>query len=413
MPFNKEQLKAIESEEKEIVIIAPPGSGKTATMVGAVERFIKKDNPWTVVITFTNKAADELKAKLAFNKEIEISTIHSWSYRELIRLSEQYGFRVRLLEEQQIYEIIRPFLREYQVSQNSISYVYNHVMGNINPDLYSQTKAKYDAIRQKYIAYKRKMHLYDFTDLPLYLKIKLEDCDEYIHLDGLFVDEFQDVDPDQLAVFNRVVAAKKFFIGDVDQAIYIFRGATEEIFREIPEYKVYRLNTNYRSYQEILNFAYDVKRQKVDRITEVTFTNTSNHGVLAARGNGGIIIQESSNLTMGSWGIGYIGTKFQDGTEIQADIESLALDELKNYDYRFLCRTNREVKELQRLGVPYASTIHQAKGLEFDNVAVIDFEIKDDEDLNVAFVALTRAKNRMMVIRINDYLKKAAAKMAF
>jgi ATP-dependent exoDNAse (exonuclease V) beta subunit len=113
-----------------------------------------------------------------------------------------------------------------------------------------------------YLEFKRKKYLYDFTDLPLYLKTKLEDYNEFIEVDGLFVDEFQDVDPTQLTVFERVVATKKFFIGDVDQAIYIFRGATSEIFKNLPDFKVYNLNRNYRSYQVILDFATCFKNQR-------------------------------------------------------------------------------------------------------------------------------------------------------
>ena len=66
------------------------------------------------------------------------------------------------------------------------------------------------------------------------------------------------------------------------------------------------------------------------------------------------------------------------------------------------------------MGLENVSTIHQAKGLEYDNVAVIDFESRVDEDLNVAFVALTRAKNRLMIIDIDDYLKEGSRyKFAF
>lgn len=400
--YNKKQSEAILSKEGEIVIVAPPGSGKTFTMVGAVEEFIKDgDNPWTVVITFTNNAADELKERLGFTS-LEISTIHSWSYRELVSLSQQYGFRVRLLEEAQIKEIIKPYMRDYSVSQNSIDYVYQHVMGNVNPDLWQSLKRKYDAIKDRYIAYKRKMHLYDFTDLPLYLRHKLEEHNEYIILDGLFVDEFQDVDPDQLATFNRVKAKKKFFIGDLDQAIYVFRGATEEIFSELPGYTFHELDTNYRSYQEILNFAYDFKNQAPARVGEVSFTNTTSHGVKASRGKGAVIIHEKSGVAI----------RYEDGFEFMQNLEETVLNELNKHSYQFLCRTNREVRELQELGIHAASTIHKAKGLEYDNVAVIDFGIESDEDINVAFVALTRAKNRLMVISIRDYLKKSV-KTAF
>lgn len=63
-----------------------------------------------------------------------------------------------------------------------------------------------------------------------------------------------------------------------------------------------------------------------------------------------------------------------------------------------LCRTNKQVKAAKELGFARASTVHQAKGLEYDNVIVIDTTIKNLEDLNIAYVALTRARDKLMVL---------------
>lgn len=68
-----------------------------------------------------------------------------------------------------------------------------------------------------------------------------------------------------------------------------------------------------------------------------------------------------------------------------------------------LCRTNKQVKAIQELGFTNVSTIHQAKGLEYDNVVVVDTEIDCLEDLNVAYVALTRAKDSMLVINFVQF----------
>jgi superfamily I DNA/RNA helicase len=74
-----------------------------------------------------------------------------------------------------------------------------------------------------------------------------------------------------------------------------------------------------------------------------------------------------------------------------------------------LCRTNKQVRAVQELGFTDVSTVHQAKGLEYDNVIVIDHTISSDEDLNIAYVALTRAKNNLFVInwaQFENYFKK-------
>ena len=68
-----------------------------------------------------------------------------------------------------------------------------------------------------------------------------------------------------------------------------------------------------------------------------------------------------------------------------------------------LCRTNKQVKYLTDAGYFEASTVHQAKGLEYDNVLVIDSTISSLEDLNIAYVALTRARNRLFVVNWQQF----------
>jgi DNA helicase II / ATP-dependent DNA helicase PcrA len=78
MTINPQQLAAIHSEEKKLVIIAPPGSGKTFTMVRSIEVYLEKNTDAHVVaITFTKKAAAELGNAFFANSKIHASTIHS------------------------------------------------------------------------------------------------------------------------------------------------------------------------------------------------------------------------------------------------------------------------------------------------------------------------------------------------
>ena len=112
------------------------------------------------------------------------------------------------------------------------------------------------ALEERYKAYKKENGLYDFGDYPKYLLDIMLKYDEYIQdIDALFVDEFQDVDPDQFDVFTRVDTKKKFYIGDLKQSIYQFRGADGEVFDKLNDFKEYNLQYNYRSYQAIIDFA--------------------------------------------------------------------------------------------------------------------------------------------------------------
>ena len=73
-------------------------------------------------------------------------------------------------------------------------------------------------------------------------------------------------------------------------------------------------------------------------------------------------------------------------------------DEFIKTNPMILCRTNKQVKAIQEFGYTNVSTVHQAKGLEYDNVIVVDTTIRNMEDLNIAYVALTRARDNMLVV---------------
>lgn len=68
-----------------------------------------------------------------------------------------------------------------------------------------------------------------------------------------------------------------------------------------------------------------------------------------------------------------------------------------------LCRTNKQVKAIEEQKYFDVSTVHQAKGLEYPNVIVIDTTIKNSEDLNIAYVAMTRAENNLLIINWQQF----------
>lgn len=398
MIYNEKQLAAIHAAEPQVVVVAAPGSGKTRTMIAAIENFIEKNKAKHVVaITFTKKATEEIQNRIFISNEIlNVATIHSWSLQELNKLSIKYRFRVKILTEDKIRSILKPFMEEYKVSGRMEDSCYLYMMGTISPDLDMKMRAKFEAIYKKYNDYKRARYLYDFTDLPLYLKDKLEEYDEYVTVNALFVDEFQDVDPTQLKVFDRVIADKKFFIGDPDQAIYIFRGATKEVFNELEDFTTYKLNINYRSYQPILDFATCFKEQVQTEwwINKTTYHYTDD--MQASRGEG----RGECQILVDRRG------KFWDVilNSPPTVIKQLLPEHLENHKYQVLCRTNIEAKTLKKLGLNNAMTIHQAKGLEFSNVLLVDFQILTEEDKNVAYVGITRAKDKLIVMHFDNLI---------
>lgn len=253
------------------------------------------------------------------------------------------------------------------------------------------------SLEDKYIEYKKDNNLYDFTDYPRYLYDILETYDEYIRdIDALFVDEFQDVDPIQFEIFKKVLASKKFFIGDSWQSIYEFRGADGAVFEKLKDFDMYKLKYNYRSYQEITNYACTMYEELIDKINfEDCYIGQVKHS-----------IETSISCSRGYGGSVVIFDPFKSGIEIKNNVYSkidkkdfqTVFDDFLTKNPMVLCRTNKQVKEIQALGHFNVSTVHQAKGLEYDNVIVVDFPISCLEDLRIAYVAITRAKDNVMIV---------------
>lgn len=281
-------------------------------------------------------------------------------------------------------------------------------MGNFNVDIDEKIERIFKTISQDYIKFKRINRLYDFTDLPLYL---LDVCNEYDEIikdvDAMFVDEFQDIDPVQLSVFDKVDCRKRVYIGDPKQAIYAFRGACSDIFSTFDnnDWTWYNLSLNYRSKQEIIDFAEQQYEHAVNAVakrstystttTSVDYVNPSE--ITCVRGDCGTVVvtdeDETLRLNGSSW----------ETVESDAAISFLASLILQR-ETQILCRTNKQVKKLTSMGIERVSTVHQAKGLEYGNVVLVDFEQKNEEDYNIAYVAMTRARDKLYVVDWNTML---------
>ena len=277
----------------------------------------------------------------------------------------------------------------------NVGIVYSFVTGNKNMDVSDSYRSTLMALERRYVAYKRMMGLYDFTDYPLYLYDVLIAYNETIrNIDALFVDEFQDVDSVQFKIFEKVLCKKKFCVGDPWQSIFVFRGADGEVFEKTTDFTEYKLKYNYRSFQEIIDYAATVYCELVEAVNNdeevyismVTEKNDSN--IVCIRGEGGFV------YVADPYGRCF---RFHNDKRDRVTVD-LATDDLLSRRPMILCRTNKQVAAINALGYFECSTVHQAKGLEYENVIVIDTTINSLESLNVAYVALTRAKNRVMVI---------------
>lgn len=401
------QYAAVTSEKENILLKAPAGSGKTKSLISAIATYrYNYLNDRICAITYTRAARAEMEQRLNDMgiHDVEVTTIHVWARNLLQDFSIKYNFKIKILQEPQIKDILQELVDEYikhsRIRSINIEILYSFIMGNKNMDVKDSFKKTLIALETRYIKYKRDNVLYDFTDYPLYLYDVLNTFDESINnIDALFVDEYQDVDEIQFELFKKVNANKKFFVGDSWQSIFAFRGADGAVFTKTKGFEEYKLVCNYRSYQEIIDYAVTVYLALRDKaaaedncyISEVMWSRPST--VKCIRGSGGSVA---------------VINPFGRNVKFEKDLEHKinTLEEFKTFMSNrpmILCRTNKQVKYLTDAGYFEASTVHQAKGLEYDNVLVIDSTISSLEDLNIAYVALTRARNKLFVVNWQQF----------
>src|SRR5215211_7670926 len=295
--LNPTQLDAVKHTEGPLLILAGAGSGKTRVLTHRVAYNLDQGlaAPEEILaITFTNKAAGEMKDRVALlvgpdSRKMWVSTFHSFCARILRAHAEKLGYRreftiydgadqVRLVK-RCIVELgkdlkrfnPRAFLAQISAAKNVL----------MTPDDYLRSTEGYIAenVAEVYDLYQKRLYesnAMDFDDLIMQAVALLEifpDVREryqtrfkYIH-----VDEYQDTNHAQYRLVNILAAAHRNLcvVGDDDQSVYSWRGADIrnilEFERDYPEAKVVKLEQNYRSTQTILDAANAVVANNASR----------------------------------------------------------------------------------------------------------------------------------------------------
>ena len=284
--LNKEQKAPVLETEGAVLVIAGAGSGKTRVLTTRIAYLVmeKGVSPSNVMaITFTNKAAGEMKERLSRIidgvEEMWVSTIHSMCVRILRRDIDKLGYdkNFTIYDETDKDRVLKRVFEELNLDQdklfksakNNISIAKNECL---SPEEY---KKEYGQLRfideyvSVYEAYERQLNqsnALDFDDLlakTYKLFIEHPDVAEYYSnkFRYIHIDEFQDTNKVQFAIAQ--ILSKKhgniFVVGDDDQSIYGWRGAKienilsfDDIYRGA---KVFKLEQNYRSTKKILQLA--------------------------------------------------------------------------------------------------------------------------------------------------------------
>src|SRR3954447_23287231 len=296
------QLAAVTHVDGALLILAGPGSGKTRVVTQRVAHLLQQGiaGKNILALTFTNKAADEMKARLA--RLVPLPTVWMGTFhRFCARLLRMYGEPVGLAENYSIYDMddSRRMMAEAIIDEgidlthatpeaisHAISWAKNSLMG---PDEYVPRRGHHlgGIVQRVYPAYQRRLlqaNAVDFDDLLLHVaRLLKENEDVRARLDEryryILVDEYQDTNLAQYAIVRALSIdhPNLAVTGDPDQSIYGWRGANLsnilEFEKDFPSVKVVRLEQNYRSTKAILRIAdqlitHNVRRKKKRLFTE-------------------------------------------------------------------------------------------------------------------------------------------------
>lgn len=294
--LNENQQKAVNHFNGPCLVVAGAGSGKTRVLTSRIASLIYggvyAQN--ILAITFTNKAANEMRERLRnFDvKDVDkvfVGTFHSFGLKivrenlELLNLDRNFT----ILDSDDVLSIIKKILKNNNIDpksvspsyvKNRISYIKNELLSEREISLYfsDNNESIVVDIYNEYQEILKKNNSVDFDDLlllPTKLFMENDDIlDRYQeHYKYILIDEYQDTNKVQY-VMTKLLAAKYrnlFAVGDPDQSIYMFRGANYKNIlnfeKDYPDAKIIPLLINYRSTQNILSAANGVISHNIER----------------------------------------------------------------------------------------------------------------------------------------------------
>jgi len=304
------QREAVINYKGPALIIAGAGSGKTRVLTYRIAWLLEQGiAPRSILaLTFTNKAAREMRERIATlvgedtAKRLWMGTFHSIFARILRQESSrlQYPSTFTIYDTQDSRNVVKQIIKQYQLDDTI--YKPNEIFGRISqaknnlitPQVYAansqiqatdkaQGKPMIAQIFSDYATRCFKAGAMDFDDILILTNVLFRDHPEALdkyrqHFRYILVDEYQDTNYAQYLIVKKLAEAHRNLcvVGDDAQSIYAFRGAKIENilnFRnDYPDYKVYKLEQNYRSTQTIVNAANSVIEKNVRQIKKRVFS---------------------------------------------------------------------------------------------------------------------------------------------
>ncbi len=279
--LDKTQKKAVEYDRGNLIVIAGPGAGKTRVIVSRIHHLIENgvDPDRILAVTFTNKAADEIRERITeslgdIESEPTVSTFHSFALRIIREFHETAGLDkfFTVIDETAQDEILIRSLRKHSISPTIT--VLRRLRSHLDfekakagfPLVHPKIKKNlWDDIKEVFKEYQEFLttnNALDFNDLILFGLMILQGDEEARmkfrnRYDHILLDEFQDINHSQYELVRLVVSddATVLAVADADQMIYNWRGSDPELMRNfLHDFKAERmeLGANYRSADEII-----------------------------------------------------------------------------------------------------------------------------------------------------------------
>ncbi|AAU37020.1 DNA helicase Rep [[Mannheimia] succiniciproducens] len=287
MKLNPQQQQAVEYTSGPCLVLAGAGSGKTRVIINKIAYLIEKCGylpKQIAAVTFTNKAAREMKERVAhsigkeLSKGLIVSTFHTLGFDIIKREYKHLGFKANmtLFDEHDQMALLKELTEDYLQQDKDLLRELISVISNWKNDLIMPAQAakiardeKQQTFAKCYERYANQIRAYnalDFDDLIM-LPTLLFKTNEQVRskwqekIRYLLVDEYQDTNTSQYELIKLLVGSRAKFtvVGDDDQSIYSWRGARPQnmvrLRDDFPNLQVIKLEQNYRSTQRILHCA--------------------------------------------------------------------------------------------------------------------------------------------------------------
>lgn len=276
--INKQQFEAVTHDVGSVFVIAGAGTGKTRTLTMRIAYLIAQgyDPSRIMAVTFTNKAAKEMKSRVIdmvgpSASQVWMYTFHAFGLQILRKhihlLPYGYLLNFNIIDEEDAKVIIKEVIKSLNLEPKD--YSMKHLRHIIS--LYKTSRLDAfefndeENIYLGYVRYLREHQFVDFDDLILYTQELLKTNEEIRtyyqqYFEHILIDEFQDTDVIQYDIIKMLGITHKnvFVVGDPDQSIYAFRGShyanNQKFLKEFSASQII-LDQNYRSTNDILHAA--------------------------------------------------------------------------------------------------------------------------------------------------------------